>query len=185
MDQEQSTYRILSIDPGSETIGYCVSEVGIQTKQIEHITAWTITGSLLANLSEQAAINYGARFARIRAHADLLNKILVQYEPTYVAIETPYYNPRRPGAFEVLVEVLSMIRNTVFDWNPWITVMLIDPASIKKSIGVSGKSGDKEAVRQALSDIPSLQSFITDELDEHAVDAIAVGVCFHRSEYFK
>lgn len=181
MDQEQSIFRILSIDPGSETIGYSVMDIDNHSKKILHITAWTITGSKLVTLSELAAINHGARFARIRAHSQMLIKILAQYEPSYVAIETPYYNPRRPGAFEVLVEVLAMIRNTIFDWNPWITIELTDPATIKKKIGVSGKSGDKQAVRNALSDILTVGSFITPELDEHAVDAIAVGFCFYQN----
>lgn len=168
-------FNILALDPGSETLGYGLLQVHAETFEIVNADAWTIYGSKLPNINDWNVSLYHERFARIQAHKENLLKTLEIYDPLYIACESPFYNPRRPGAYGVLMEVLCAVKDTVYTWNKRREVYLVDPATAKKGLGVSGKSGDKDLVKNAIANLPCLKGLEMDGLDEHSSDALAVG----------
>ena len=87
------------------------------------------------------------------------------------------------AAYAALVECLDAVRRAVIKYDETLSLTVIDPARVKKAIGVSGKSGDKTLVRAALSTMEAftlMTDISLDKLDEHAIDAIAVGLAFRK-----
>ncbi len=96
-----------------------------------------------------------------------------------VASESPFFNTRRPNAFAALLEVLTMIRDSVIEYNPYQPLIGIDPPTVKKAVGAPGNA-DKTGVLSALFGISNslkLDKKYIDQLDEHSVDAVAVAYC--------
>ena len=87
---------------------------------------------------------------------------------------------RTVKAFAALTECMHSMRNAMYSQNPNRVFHTIDPSTIKKSVGVSGKSGDKELMRKAVQGIAGSMVNV-DWLDEHAIDSIAVGYSWYRS----
>jgi Holliday junction resolvasome RuvABC endonuclease subunit len=86
-------------------------------------------------------------------------------------------NLRRPQAYGALTEVVSMIRSTVIDHDWFVPFSLVDPPTVKMAVGAKGNA-DKDGVMAAMKLIPEITALIDcSTLDEHSVDAIAVGYC--------
>lgn len=170
---ERDTFTILGIDPGSETIGYATIEAKIQTLEIVDVQAFTITGSKLDAFSVREAEIHSERYARISAHRIMLARILEEHDPLAVACESPFFNPRRPGAFGVLMEVLTAIQETVKEWDVFKVVHLVDPPTAKKALGAAGNA-KKPEVAEAFQKLTCLHYPGTEGLDEHSIDALAV-----------
>lgn len=155
-------------------MGYGVIDADIANLKITHASGFTIRGSKLDSMRDWDIESYSERFARIRAHSTEFTKVLEELRPDVVICESPFYNPRRPNAFEVLVEVMTMLRNTLYTWDSWKTLNLVDPPTAKKSFGAPGNA-KKEAMFEVLKANPDLQFPGILELDEHSIDAVAVG----------
>jgi Holliday junction resolvasome RuvABC endonuclease subunit len=175
--QPVDAFNMLSLDPGTETLGHAIIQVHCESLEIVNAEAWTVHASKLPYLSEWNASLYHDRFARIQALKQSLLKTLEIYNPSIVACESPFYNPRRPNAFEALLDVLFAIRETVFQWNPNISIAFITPSLAKKSIGVSGQSGDKDLVIKTILAHEKFKYLQLDGIDQHSADAMAVGYC--------
>ena len=170
--------RIVAFDPGTNRLGAAVLDYNKEqgTHLVEYATTFNI-GTLfkqypvvIETFGERVAKQYAARCA--------VEKFLVAWNPSAVASESPYMGSF-PQAYMALVECIDAIRRACKAWNPFQPLIAIDPATVKKSLGVSGKSGDKEAIRNALAKRSSLsfdKEVSLDHLDEHAIDAIAVGI---------
>lgn len=174
------TTSIVGIDPGSETLGLGIIEFNIDTFEIVQSTAFTFTGSKMFDDDSWLASSHGNRTARIAAHKDNLVYQLTQINPVCVACESPFYNPRRPNAYGVLVEVLTMIRQAVIEYDRWKSLYLIDPPTVKKSVGAAGNA-DKIKMLEAISNLTNLRLVCSPSLlDEHSIDALAVAYCRYR-----
>lgn len=171
-----TTATLVGIDPGSESLGCAVLTFDVRTLALTSIVAQTFKGSHLPR-SLWIADHYGDRISRIRAHYDQLRLIYQMNSPVLVACESPFMNLRRPQAYGALTEVVSMIRSTVIDHDWFIPFSLIDPPTVKMAVGAKGNA-DKEAVLAAMKTIQEITSCIDcSTLDEHSIDAIAVGYC--------
>lgn len=170
--------RIVAFDPGTNRLGVAVLDYNKEqgTHFVEHAATFFI-----GNLYKQYPVvieTYGERVAKQYAARCAVQKVLEAWNPSVVASESPYMGSF-PQAYMALVECIDAIRRACKAFNPYQPLITIDPATVKKSIGVSGKSGDKEAIRNALANRKSLTFDVgvsLDKLDEHAVDAIAVGI---------
>lgn len=170
--------RYVSFDPGTGSLGVAVIDYNreLGTHLVEYATTFQIDRLYKQNklISETS----GDRVAKLRTVRQAINRVLQAWEPAFVASEAPYMG-RFPQAYAALVECVDAIRQGTQLFNPFATLLTIDPATVKKTVGVSGKSGDKEAMRKALANRKNLVFDSTVELaalDEHAVDAIAIGI---------
>lgn len=170
---------ILSIDPGSTFTGVTISKLN-NDGSIHILFVETIKADKLIKHYRDVEFIYGSRYARIIAICNQIKNLLELYQPDAVVCEQSFYNPSRPGAFAALVEVITMLRTTVFQYNPSISFDTIDPSTIKNAVNVSGTSGDKDKMKEALKKLSlSYECYLQPELfDEHMVDSVAINFCF-------
>ncbi|MBB5409237.1 Holliday junction resolvasome RuvABC endonuclease subunit [Paraburkholderia sp. HC6.4b] len=171
---------IVGIDPGSVHLGTAVLYIDLATLRITRTTACTLdalhlTTRLPATLWTSQL--FGERLGRIASLEDALVSLFREIDPIMIACEAPFINLRRPQAHGVLTEVICGVRRAVMRYDIWKALYLIDPASVKTAVGAKGNA-DKDTVRDALLRLPELHyngEIPLQLLDEHSIDAIAVG----------
>jgi len=172
-----STAVLIGIDPGSSKLGFCVMTVNVITWEILSTNAFTIVGEKLMKKDGFLGHIHGERFSRIDAIGLRLLELFKLYQPNWVASESPFFNPSRPNAFEVLVEVLFKIRQSLWQYDPWVSLYRIDPPTVKNGVGAKGGSS-KDPVRDAILAMAPELKYIgktpLDKLDNNAIDSIAV-----------
>lgn len=170
-------YRILAIDPGTNTLGTAILDMDLVTKRVSLEFAQTFKGDKMARRLEHVSSVYGDREAKLQAHTDNLFRLMVDYGPTAIISESPYMR-KLPQAYAALVECLGAIRRAIQHYDPTICLELVDPPTVKKAVGAPGKGGDKSLVKQGVKAQVALENphgIDLDRLDEHSIDAIAVG----------
>lgn len=173
MDQ---IFNIFSIDPGINHFGLSISSVDFSTKEVLNTNTRTIHVKE-KYLNGYVIENYGLKQAKI----DYLNKIFIdflnEYTPITVAIETPFYNMKRPAAFMPLIELLYQIRISLRDTLVSSNLALYQPSVIKKTIGASAVC-KKDEVREYVLKKKDFFKYIGDidmeNLDEHSIDSLAI-----------
>lgn len=171
------TYKILAIDPGTHSTGLAIFDMDCSTGSILSIEALTLYSNHLPNntgldpelVPERIINHYKLKFA-VMYYLNLI-------KPVAVAYETPFYNRFRPTAYGPLMELMATIRSGIFDYNPNLPFVTVEPLLVKKAVGTRSQKG-KLSVKQAVllvEDIMSVLKNNIDTLDEHAIDAIAVG----------
>jgi Holliday junction resolvasome RuvABC endonuclease subunit len=178
-----SIFKIFSIDPGINHLGLSISTVDFNTKEVLETTTRTIHVKE-KNLSNYSIENYGLRQTKI----DYLNEIYIdfikEYSPITVAIETPFYNMKRPAAFMPLIELLYQIRMSLRVLLPTSNLALYQPSVIKKSVG-AGAICKKEEVKEYVLRKKDFFHYVGDvpieDLDEHSIDSLAVFYCHYMS----
>lgn len=180
IDSEERYYqRIVSTDPGTNTLGVAVLQIRDGKLYVEHAATFLI--GKLATAYPIIIEYHGEKIAKLHAITECITTLLRAWQPTWIASEGPYLG-RFPRAFAALVECVDAIRRAVISYDSFTGLSVTDPATVKKSVGVNGKSGDKELMRAAIAAHPLLvftDAVNIDALDEHSIDAIAVGVCFY------
>lgn len=169
-------YRVLGIDPGTDTLGVAVLDLNLELHTITLVYVTTLVASKNIKQLDYLSELHTERFVKLQDHQCNIAKILEYYQPHCVISESPYLG-RFANAFAALTECLLVIKQTVLNYNPWISLELIDPPNVKKSVGAPGKGGDKELIRNALKSLNTIQGLnpsVIDQLDEHSIDAIAV-----------
>lgn len=172
----QHTAIITGIDPGTESLGFSELEFDLVTFELVRWEPVTFTGSKLLKSSDWIGKTHGARYQRLDAYGKHLTKLFDQVEPYVIACESPFINMRRPQAYGALAEIVYEIRRAVMAHNRWKELYLIDPSTVKNSVGAKGNA-DKDAVKASVRQIPELIRVLTkplDELDEHSIDSGAV-----------
>lgn len=174
-------FTFIGIDPGTSNIGISIWTIGIESLEIKKVQAFTFDTMDLNHRDQELEESHGVRFSRLVTMRKEIAAILRQIRPTSVACESPFYFSKRPGAFAPLVEVLYVLKCAVFDYDQTAPFITYDPSSIKNSIGASGNA-NKEIVKNTMKVLNPI--LLTTEylrgLDEHSIDAIAVGYCHYR-----
>lgn len=170
---EDDTFSILSIDPGTSTLGFCVTKLKIETLEIVEVFAWTVDATRLAFYRDEIIGVHGEKFARIMSHKRNFENVLRFYNPVFVVCETPFFNRLCPSAGGPLYELYSTINQTVYEWDRYKPLYGIDPKTVKKTVGAKGNK--KPDMLAALKKIKELKCANIDLLDEHGIDAVAVG----------
>lgn len=178
-DLDQSICRIIGIDPGSTTLGFSIIEYDARTFSIIRTYAHTLNaGKMKLNL--QDIENHSERYARIYEISEAMYESFIELRPNLVISESPFMALKQPTAYAALVEVVFAIRTALRKYDPLMSLNLIDPPRAKNAVGAPGnakKDQVKEAVEKILpalhfDEIESGCTFL--ELDEHAVDGIAI-----------
>ncbi len=169
-------YRIVGIDPGTSTLGIAVIDVDLITAQLTVRDARTMHASRLSQYRKSYSEVYGDRFARLSGLEEALVDYFVQRAPHAIISESPYLG-RHAATYAALTECMTTICRAVCRYSDRIPLVTVDPARAKARLKVSGKSGDKELMRQAILGLTDLQN--PDRLDltvrdEHSIDALAI-----------
>lgn len=176
---------LIGIDPGSDTLGVGILTFNVQTLEIVSTQATTLNGARAGRGSFVTQV-HGDRMGRIESHRQALLRIFRTVQPLSVASESPFISRRHPQAGLALTEVVCAIRAALLNYDSSKPLELIDPPTVKRAVGVSGKTGGPEGKKlmqtavlrmaQALhydGDVPM------DKLDEHSIDALAVAYCHY------
>lgn len=173
--KETQTFKIVGMDPGTMRFGYAVLEIDARTLKVLAGRAETICAEKL-HPSEWLEQSYGARYSRVFSIGHAVMERLREDQPLGVTCESPFYSKRRPNAYGALMEVLAEIKRAVLKFDSGLCLYFKDPPSVKRSVGAK-VSKDKDFVKLAIKNNSSLSAIpfeYLDELDEHAIDAIAV-----------
>lgn len=167
---------IIGVDPGSNCLGVGIIYYDVITLEIVGSDAFTLFADKLAKNSWTGFV-HGGRAGRIEALGETLLKVMHdQTGLTDVISESPFMS-RFAQTFAALTEVVNEVRFAVTRYHPWMPLHLVDPPSVKNAVGAKGNA-DKDAVKLALR---MLEGFVYTggipfgDLDEHSVDALAVG----------
>lgn len=173
-------HRLLSIDPGTATMGITLWEWDVGSKLYRIVDCFTFEAKDNDPLYDSTGETHGKRIARLIHLGDLLLNVLREFKPHAVICESPFLG-RFPQAFAGLIECIVTIRNALFRYDPFLPLYQVDPPSAKKATGMTfTKKSTKEDVKTALQKRTDLVWDVDiDELDEHSIDAVAVGLYFY------
>lgn len=177
----EPVFRVFSIDPGTNTLGVAVLDIDMVKDCITVQHAATLHIGKMSNNYPQIAAIHGDRVTKLYVVEKALVRMFISWMPDAITSEAPYMGAF-PQAYAALVECVSAIRRAVIKFDRSMPFPTFDPATVKKSVGVSGKSGDKSAMNHAVLHIPNLVfngQVVVADLDEHAIDAIAVGYAYY------
>ena len=182
MDNIPNCY-LLGIDPGSSTLGVAILEINSITFSLVATTAYTIEATKL-ELFDRLDLRLPERERRLRAISKAISLCLEDYKPLTLAIESPFFNSRKPSAYAVLIETMYVLKQTARAYDLNLPIIEVDPPTAKKAIGVRRlkakerrrlKLTTKDLVREALLPLTALKlTSDINSLDEHSLDAIAV-----------
>ena len=173
-------FRILAIDPGTTTFGVAVLDWQHGTELARVRWAFTLkeTNSAQTDSFEEMC---GKRDVRIEGLSKDLATILDHSWPNFVITETSFSQRGKANAYESGIEVNSMMRKTLWNFSPAMPLHGINPRSVKNYVGVSHVKTDKDDVKKAVIGLYKNNTDVDlESLDEHAIDAIAVGNFFVR-----
>lgn len=181
--QDGSILRVMSLDPGSDTMGMSILDYEYATGNIYVIESFTHHGSIMMRKDEE--LIYGSMQARLFAHQRNLIRLIQLWDVDVVVSESAYFK-RFPLPFAVLIQVVDNIINAArITKRPYYG---IDPSTIKKSVGAHASKHNKDEVKEKLLTIPNMifqQRIPFEFLDEHSSDSIAVGYCFIKMNYMR
>lgn len=187
LPNSSANFKLACIDPGSDTLG-------ISLLSYDHYTRHAV-------IEESVTLHASKKLSYYRHLADYLDpmqirllqlepdivQLLNDWQPHEVCTEGPYLG-QNVSTYGKLTEVIAMIKSAVRTYDQLLKLAIIDPATVKKFVGVPGNSGDKSLMRRALErlDTISFRSGLTiDDLSEHAVDSVLVGHYMLRNVYHR
>lgn len=175
---EGALYRIMSIDPGSDTLGLTLLTVDLRNGTITIEYSSTFEASrMLRYLPPGYESTFGSMHSRMYCHQQMLVDMMGQFKPHAVIAESAFLKKRFPRAFEVLITGLEMIRGALRIYNPWMLLETVEPSAAKKAVGHKGNSKDKEGVHACVINYPGLIWHVDPlSLDEHSSDSVAIGI---------
>lgn len=167
--------RVLAIDPGSYSTGIALFTWDYQQCEIRVNEAFTLKFSDTVARYRMVREHTGDRIARLHHLEDELTEIFNDFKPHLVIAESNYMG-RFADAFATLVECVAVIRNVLYRYDPTLPLLQVDPPTAKKDAGVVGRKSEKIDVAIALKKRSDIKWDVDiDALDEHSVDAVAVG----------
>jgi len=171
--------KFVGIDPGTSFPGVGLIHYDVAEKKIVRASAVCLHLEKMAKRSPHFEYQ-PLRFLKLQAFMMFLRTLFIKERPMSISSEHPFINPKRPGAVIPLAECLYMTEQEVHRYDPYMHLEKIDPSSIKNSVGVSGTSGDKHAMTEAIKKIPEIMDVLVgdiDAMDNNAVDSLAVTYC--------
>lgn len=170
-------FRINAIDPGTDTMGLAVMDVDLRSGVLELVSAYTTSGLKMARRAPESYTVHGGRWSKLFMHEQHVLNWLRTYQPNALICESPFLG-RFPQAFESLVECKAAIRNALTQYDIFMPLETVDPPSAKSAVGAQVRKGSKDNVKSSilkLKDIINLTGIPLERMDEHTIDAIAVG----------
>ena len=170
-------YRILAMDPGTDTLGVAVLAIDFRTNAVTALTGLTIHSGKTTNDYGVGERFYGNRFMRLENSKAAITALLERWQPHAIVHESPFMR-KFAEAYRALSECIQNIRQACFEHDPSIVIEYVDPPTAKIAVGTPRVKGvTKDDVRNALLSLGLAVSPTVNlsTWDEHTVDAAAVG----------
>lgn len=177
MPANSEPFKILTLDPGSSHLGVGIILDMLDGSPLVVDDSFTVhlkdTNPLYAEFGDL----HGNRVVRLMQLGDAVLDLLRTHRPHAIIVESNYLG-RFATAFAALVECVAMVRSAVYTYDPFMPLYTVDPSTAKINIGIERVKGtDKEDVRNAIRKRKNIVWNVNlEELDEHAIDACAIGV---------
>lgn len=168
--------RMLSLDPGSRTMGLAIVEYDYLSKKRSILFTVTLDVDEGLKSYRQMEEVLGTRPVRLKLIKEFLTGHLQDFQPDIVVMESPFAGSN-VQAFKILVDVMKMIEEATTEYGANIALLKIDPPTVKKVHGVPGNSSDKSLMLAAVSNVSELElsdGLCFKDMSEHEIDAIAV-----------
>lgn len=177
----ETCLRVVAVDPGTSHLGLAVLDWEWGTNLATVVWAGTIhirDESTPGSFSETC----GNRDYRLAHLENEWRSFLKVAAPCFVATETPFMRRSKLSAYESGVELQKMLRQGLWDVSPGKYLHGFMPILVKAHVGVVAKGTDKSHMQTAVINMYAKSSLVKlSDLDEHAIDAIAVGTTFIRT----
>lgn len=180
LTNNRETFKILSIDPGSSNLGFSFMEYNFETNKSTLLESNTIIARGNDSKYRNLIDYHEERQVRLFILKDSIIDLLREYKPDVVIAESNYMG-RFVSGFVPLVECVLLIRMALYEYNPFLKLYMVDPSTVKINIGMKRIKGTtKDDVKKALIESKKIDfnGFNPDDLDEHAIDAIAIGIWY-------
>lgn len=167
---------ILSFDPGLSFSGWAYSHTDDNVFTVERCGLLTPSKTVDHKENRADVELYGRRIITLSFLRSMVRDLVGQFNPDVVVSEDAFFNPRRPGAYEALVQWILTVMFVLRD-EYQKPLYRIPPRIVKKYISGTGLS-DKEGVKagiQAREDVVMPDGVDPLSLVEHEGDAIAIG----------
>ncbi len=187
---QPKSYNLLAIDPGTNQMGVSIFAMDMVAFKIQKIRSWTIGVKELKNETGLVEEFHSASFLKLMKIKKVIGDLLVEENIHHVAYEAPFMGMLQPSAYGPLVALMTIVHMSVVEFGQDVRFTIFPPQTVKKSIGVAGKKG-KEVVLEAIKNIPAIMIALQeghcqlDDLDNNAVDSVAVGYTAVESELFR
>lgn len=169
--------RVMSIDPGTNALGLSVHELNLTHGTMVVLDAYTVNVPRVMNLYCADALYYqDEKVAKLKAVEYAVANYARAWSIEHAVSEAPYMG-KFPAAYAALVSCINAIRSGCSNYDSTLYLDIIDPATVKKMLGVPGNSGDKSLITKAIEKSETIDTSLIDlsSLDEHSTDSIAVG----------
>lgn len=178
---------MVAIDPGLNNIGIALYSFDLRPVRIRSIEAFTIKSDRVPDHIElDADTNAADYLKRLRMVRAVIHTVK-RFNPSLVVSESPFFNHRTPGSFATLTLVMNDIFRECHVYDPNIGIASLAPLLVKQTLGVAGQKG-KDVVKEALvsfSEIMEPLQTAIEVMDEHAIDAVAVGYTYFKRKILK
>lgn len=177
IDKRWETFRLLAIDPGKHHLGISIHELETRSGRyvsidIESMVVDRTYGR--RGLSDEVVSVSDRCLTKIR---DRVYDLVQDYDISFFVYESPFYNPRMPGAYGSLCEVVACLRQAVIDSNPDVYIDSMSPQNIKKGMGAGGTKGKEIMFEKVLAtkEMIDVLNYDPRDLTEHCIDSLAIG----------
>lgn len=172
----QWEFTLLGIDPGSSNLGISIYKLDFNTLAIKESFAFTISAKDTCFYNRNTSNEFGDKIARLQAMKSELAEVFRSYSPSLIVCESPFFNSFTPNAYAILIEVVNLIHETIWEYNYQIPFFKVDPPTAKKAVGAKGNA-KKDEMTQAIIEIKDRLKLKNNplDLDEHSIDALAIG----------
>lgn len=187
--EKVSVDRIMCIDPGSDTLGVALVEYQVDNPlKIVYAHTHRASSIIRDDKYEESRLRYGELLTRLYAQKNNLIRLVRMLQPDYLAIESPFFNPRNPNSAAVLMYVKQMLNEFAMDDEVALDITWISPQQMKSLIGAKLVKNEDNAAKNIVKDtILKLEEegklvcdddIVLSKLDEHSIDSIGVGYAY-------
>lgn len=174
---------ILAIDPGLNNTGVAHLLIDHAKNEIVSLEATTIVTNNLPNNTGLSLSIHTERKIKLHKLKNCIIGYIEHLKPSVMVCESSFYNPYMPTAYKALIESITAIQEALIETNNNIPFLMIEPLLIKKTVGglkgIKGKSVIRDCIRN-IDELYKLLGHNLDILDEHSIDAIAIGYTYFK-----
>lgn len=171
-----TVFKIIAIDPSTTALGMAMLEIDSTTMTIKDIETLCINPRVSPRMETLKDMN-----GYMRNLYNQLKTVIEYHQPLAVSYERPFMNRIRPTAYGPLMRSISVVIDSVLDFNHETLICEFSPAEVKVAMGAKGGC-NKEVMLEACLRNDVINSFLDPySITNDEIDAIAVGFCFINS----
>ena len=170
--------KIIAIDPGTHYTGLSYFKTIGNQIFLEHVET-VIAEDFFHLINDNDIYLFGETWARTIAISNYIADYVSKINPNYFCSEKNFIGINVHSGL-MIGELITALKVRVYLLNPYIRFETFEPTMVKKNINVFGISPDKSLMKLAVIKVIKEFNIVTKinvtVLDEHSIDAIAVGL---------